>query len=123
MLATCSGQRKYELALDTDSDSDSDSDSDGPDTESSHKAGAFSTSPTSSASTDTIDNSIRLWSVPGAFAWYVDGQRWIEPGTSTAGEEHAAVGNDVSMSVVVETTESLPVSELDAVGGHLWPQK
>ncbi|KAF9964934.1 Telomerase Cajal body protein 1 [Mortierella alpina] len=90
MLATSSGQRKYELdclAKDSDSDSDMDSDSDsGVDKGASSQDEAEAITPRSISS--TVDNSIRLWSLPGEYAWYVNGQKWTE--SSIAVEESAS---------------------------------
>ncbi|KAG0041731.1 Telomerase Cajal body protein 1 [Gryganskiella cystojenkinii] len=115
MLATSSGQRKYELALDSDSDSDSDTDShsDASDRESESRVGVSLT-----ASTATLDNSIRLWSIPGAFTWYVDGQLWSEPGANPTDEVSSTVENNASTDMILETTESLPESEIDGDCGQ-----
>ncbi|KAI8594441.1 WD40-repeat-containing domain protein, partial [Dissophora ornata] len=46
ILATCSGQRKYDLDLDSSDSSDAEDD------------------------TALVDNSIRLWTLPGEYVWY-----------------------------------------------------
>jgi len=83
ILASCSGQRKYDLALnsstDSSSDSDSDSDTNLRDTggKSKHpKAQKTKASDDMDSTMSTIDNSIRLWALPGESVWYVNGQRW-----------------------------------------------
>ncbi|KAF9956951.1 Telomerase Cajal body protein 1 [Mortierella alpina] len=76
MIATSSGQRKYELdCLAEDSDADSDSDS-GVDHSVSSQGEDEKMTPRSIST--TVDNSIRLWSLPGEYVWYVNGQKWAE---------------------------------------------
>lgn len=104
---TSSGQRKYELALDSDSESDIESpnsefDSEPTYTRSSRTIGTLT-------SVETVDNSIRLWSIPGAYAWYVNGQRWNEADMATGHEPSTEADSEgaAAMDVVVESTESL----------------
>ncbi|KAG0195979.1 Telomerase Cajal body protein 1 [Mortierella sp. GBA30] len=86
MLATSSGQRKYELGcLDmSDSDSDSDHCDEAEDSEPglpmSKNVGVAIESSTSTV----VDNSIHLWSLPGEYVWYVNGQKWVESGMDMA---------------------------------------
>ncbi|KAG9321519.1 hypothetical protein KVV02_001952 [Mortierella alpina] len=104
MLATSSGQRKYELdcfAKDLNSDSDADSDSDsGVDNGASSQDDAEAITPKSIST--TVDNSIRLWSLPGEYSWYVNGQKWTESGVEI----------DVSAA---EPTAALSAPPLDTV--------
>lgn len=67
-------------------------------------------------SVETIDNSIRLWSIPGAFAWYVNGQRWSETDVATGNEPPTEVDSEgaSSMDVVVESTQSLQANVLSS---------
>ncbi|KAK3816080.1 MAG: WD40-repeat-containing domain protein, partial [Benniella sp.] len=90
ILASCSGQRKYDLALnsstDSSSDSDSDSDTNLRDTAGKNKhpkARKTKASDDMDSTVSTIDNSIRLWALPGESIWYVNGQRW----DATSGNE------------------------------------
>ncbi|KAG0075243.1 Telomerase Cajal body protein 1 [Podila epicladia] len=80
MLATSSGQRKYDLDLSeppssSEDDSNSDSEIQQPARRSSLGPSTITTSETVET---TIDNSIRLWSTPGEYKWYVNGQQWTE---------------------------------------------
>ncbi|KAG0331094.1 Telomerase Cajal body protein 1 [Podila horticola] len=78
MLATSSGQRKYELDLsEPASSSEDDSDSDSEDQQPARRTSPGpSTVTTSETAETTIDNSIRLWSIPGEYKWYFNGQPW-----------------------------------------------
>ncbi|KAG0033142.1 Telomerase Cajal body protein 1 [Podila clonocystis] len=79
MLATSSGQRKYDLDLsEPPSSSEDDSDSDSKDQQPARRSPGPSTIVTSETAETTIDNSIRLWSIPGEYKWYVNGQQWTE---------------------------------------------
>ncbi|GJJ68978.1 telomerase Cajal body protein 1 [Entomortierella parvispora] len=97
LLATSSGQRKYELALDSESESDSDIS----DSESDLATTDASTSRTVETLPleDTIDNSIRLWSIPGALAWYVNGLRWSDTDVATGNEPSTGVDNEGASSM------------------------
>lgn len=108
LLATSSGQRKYELGLESDSDSDdSDSDSEeGPKDLAQTSSTAREPIP-SAATTTTIDNSIRMWSMPGAFAWFVNGQRWSETEVGGAGQEQTSLSGDMSMDIMSEETTTV----------------
>ncbi|KAF9148868.1 Telomerase Cajal body protein 1 [Linnemannia schmuckeri] len=98
MLATSSGQRKYELfGIDnTTSDSDSDSNSD----VESHSKVEQSTTSVQGKDFDppVIDNSISLWTLPGEYVWYVNGQRWSEPST-----QEGVTANGVSEAMTDST--------------------
>ncbi|KAI7827182.1 WD40-repeat-containing domain protein [Gamsiella multidivaricata] len=101
ILATCSGQRKYDLALDSSSSSGSDS-SDSSDSEDDGEKmgnGVFKgLSGASKAVVNVVENSVRLWSLPGESVWYVNGQRWGESGmgaTDTADPSPLAGSSDV----------------------------
>ncbi|KAF9431444.1 Telomerase Cajal body protein 1 [Entomortierella beljakovae] len=95
ILATSSGQRKYELSFDsTDSDSEH---SEPEDVDEGHDTVMENTGPlnqpnnsilsgTKEYDIPIIDNSIRLWSLPGQYVWYVNGQRWTEPDSTEAGK-------------------------------------
>ncbi|KAF9908174.1 Telomerase Cajal body protein 1 [Linnemannia zychae] len=108
MLATSSGQRKYELFDSDDSDSDSEEDSE----EESQQT------PESTLDKDfeppVIDNSISLWSLPGEYVWYVNGQRWAAADQSTKqqqeGEDVNAVANaaDSTMALDERINSSTP---------------
>lgn len=80
LLATSSGQRKYDLDLsETPSSSEDDSESDSEEQQSARKTRPPPSTIAASETTETtIDNSIRLWSISGEYKWYVNGQQWTE---------------------------------------------
>ncbi|KAF9282736.1 Telomerase Cajal body protein 1 [Mortierella antarctica] len=80
MLATSSGQRKYDLDLsEPPSSSEDDSNSDSENLQPARRTSPGpSTIRTLETAETTIDNSIRLWSTPGEYKWYVNGQQWTE---------------------------------------------
>ncbi|KAI9233030.1 MAG: WD40-repeat-containing domain protein [Podila humilis] len=87
LLATSSGQRKYDMDLSEPPSSEDDSESDSEDQQSARKTQPPPlTIATSETTETTIDNSIRLWSIPGEYKWYVNGQQWTEETVS----EHVA---------------------------------
>ncbi|KAF9130377.1 Telomerase Cajal body protein 1 [Mortierella sp. 14UC] len=104
MLATSSGQRKYELfdSNDFSSDSNSDSDSDSEDVGGAEKIVAESILDEDFAPA-LIDNSISLWTLPGEYVWYVNGQRWNATDQSVQQEDEG--GNTIGASV--ESTTAL----------------
>jgi hypothetical protein len=94
ILATSSGQRKYDLALDSsDSESDSDSNSDA-DTDTDAGLTAADNSNATTTTPSIIDNTIRLWALPGDSVWYVDGQRWEGTSMDVDGTAAESAGND-----------------------------
>lgn len=105
MLATSSGQRKYELDLsEPASSSEDDSDSDSEDQQPARRTSPGpSTVTTSETAETTIDNSIRLWSIPGEYKWYVNGQPWIYEtaseyvATETLADNNAPEGESASI--------------------------
>ncbi|KAF8935400.1 Telomerase Cajal body protein 1 [Haplosporangium gracile] len=110
MLATSSGQRKYELfgTSNTNSDSDSDSDSD---VESHSKVEQAITSVQGKYSDSAvIDNSISLWTLPGEYVWYVNGQRWSEPSTkedaTVNGEGEAMVDSTMVLDERIKSSST-----------------
>ncbi|KAF9165574.1 Telomerase Cajal body protein 1 [Actinomortierella ambigua] len=94
ILATSSGQRKYRLQNTSLSDTDSDSDYES-ESENSARGGKRDQAADGVAKgEEQIDNSLRMWSLPGQQVWYVDGQRWglptehdIEPAPTIMAEE------------------------------------
>jgi hypothetical protein len=87
IIATSSGQRKYELSLDvgdSDSDSHSEQDLDQKVKRNDNKRTEGDESLSSDrhyleiSESTVIDNSICLWSLPGQYAWYVNGVKWTE---------------------------------------------
>ncbi|KAF9428063.1 Telomerase Cajal body protein 1 [Podila epigama] len=101
MLATSSGQRKYDLDLSISSSDESDSDME-------ESISTLTSTPQQvgdvhvhvvtedSAGNDVesesqIDNSIRLWSIPGEYKWYVDGQLWTGEIYSNSVTEASAI--------------------------------
>ncbi|KAF9333193.1 Telomerase Cajal body protein 1 [Linnemannia elongata] len=110
MLATSSGQRKYELfsssSANSDSNSDSDSDDEGP--------GINGLSTTSVQDKDfepaVIDNSISLWTLPGEYVWYVNGQRWTgqsaQEGTNMNEESEVAVDSTMALDERIKSSST-----------------
>lgn len=94
MLATSSGQRKYELSGSSNADSDSNSDSDSDDEVPSNNDQTTTSVQDKGFESAVIDNSISLWTLPGEYVWYVNGQRWTgqsaQEGTTVNGESEAA---------------------------------
>ena len=107
MLATSSGQRKYELFGSSNADSDSNSDSDSDD-----KAPSNSGQTTSVQDKDfepaVIDNSISLWALPGEYVWYVNGQRWTSQSaqecTTVNGESEAAGESTMTLDEQIKSS-------------------
>ncbi|KAF9275875.1 Telomerase Cajal body protein 1 [Mortierella alpina] len=117
MLATCSGQRKYELdcfAKDSDSDTESDSDSGVEDAVSSQDD-AEAIAPKSVST--TVDNSIRLWSLPGEYAWYVNGQKWTDSGMEIeeSASEPAAALEAPPLDTMMTSEEDVRVEDHAAI--------
>ncbi|KAF9090231.1 Telomerase Cajal body protein 1 [Mortierella sp. AM989] len=103
ILATSSGQRKYELSLDSN-ESDSSDSSDSEDDNEIKDTGMKKVEPPSQSKVSepyalkipdkaAIDNSIRLWSLPGEYVWYVNGQRWTESESTDITDSSAASYN------------------------------
>ncbi|KAG0311093.1 Telomerase Cajal body protein 1 [Dissophora globulifera] len=90
ILATCSGQRKYDMDLEDGSDTDmsSSSEEDEPlvsDVSTSQEKVLLTNSlGANDGARSTIDNSIKLWTLPGDYAWYLNGQRY--DGASSGGD-------------------------------------
>lgn len=104
ILATSSGQRKFDLVLNSSSDSSSDSDSNSAGMKSSKWATPKKSEGSGGTATSTIDNSIRLWGLPGDSVWYVDGQRWD--------------GSDMAVDGTVETGGNGGGEQLEATTGE-----
>ncbi|KAF8964448.1 Telomerase Cajal body protein 1 [Entomortierella lignicola] len=107
ILATCSGQRKYELSLDSDESDSSDSESinqDSNDTEMkkvdppSQSVILDSIYDINNSEKETIDNSIRLWSLPGDYVWYVNGQRWSNPAEMNTTDQQSTTNLNLEQS-------------------------
>ncbi|KAF9913234.1 Telomerase Cajal body protein 1 [Lobosporangium transversale] len=114
LLATCSGQRKYELLFHSlDSSSDASDVEEGGERElgnqKTEKKGVAAQDSKGSEGPGTppvktvsyIDNSIRLWTLPGDYVWYVDGQRWSESTSISA----------MDATMPVSPSPSYPVSQ------------
>ncbi|KAF9354696.1 Telomerase Cajal body protein 1 [Mortierella sp. NVP85] len=104
ILASCSGQRKFDLALNssTDSSSDSDSDSDTNLRDTGPKAQKTKASDGMDSTLSTIDNSIRLWALPGESVWYVNGQQWDATSMADPNVPMESGGNEDVTSVDAE---------------------
>ncbi|RUS26713.1 WD40-repeat-containing domain protein, partial [Jimgerdemannia flammicorona] len=97
LLASCSGQRKYTLPDESDSDTETDSDDSDDSRMREDDRGAVSPLPAMST-----DNSLKIWRLPGGYAWYVDGYRWDGGATETAGEDGGVEAVDMEVSAVLE---------------------
>jgi len=88
MLATSSGQRKYELPCGDDSASHSDSDADSDDEGGGKGASQIDTGSILAIDSEPagIDNSVSLWTLPGEYVWYVNGQRWTDQSSQSTQE-------------------------------------
>ncbi|KAG0007410.1 Telomerase Cajal body protein 1 [Entomortierella chlamydospora] len=110
LLATSSGQRKYELLLNSD-DSDSSESEDSEDIKENIDTEMKKVEPPSQSKISepqdpgepekaTIDNSIRIWTLPGEYVWYVNGQRWNESTSmDTTDPSLASLNPDLSVSL------------------------
>ncbi|KAG0286547.1 Telomerase Cajal body protein 1 [Linnemannia gamsii] len=108
VLATSSGQRKYELSGANDTDSDSDSNSND---EFQNKLDQATMSVQGKDFEPTvIDNSISLWTLPGDYIWYVNGQRWSDPSaqedTTTNGESEAVVDSTMALDERINSSST-----------------
>lgn len=110
ILATSSGQRKYELFSSSSANSDSNSDSDSDD----ESPGINGQSITSVQDKDfepaVIDNSISLWTLPGEYVWYVNGQRWTgqsaQEGTNMNEESEVAVDSTMALDERIKSSST-----------------
>ena len=60
-----------------------------------------------------VDNSIRLWTLPGEYVWYVNGQRWVEStGMDSTGSD-ANPSSDATV-VVVDGAQGGSATESEA---------
>ncbi|KAF9198693.1 Telomerase Cajal body protein 1 [Haplosporangium sp. Z 27] len=107
ILATCSGQRKYELSLDSDESDSSDSESINQDSNDTELKKVDSPSQSvildsiydiNNSEKETIDNSIRLWSLPGDYVWYVNGQRWSNPAEMNTTDQQSTTNLNLEQS-------------------------
>ncbi|KAF9346738.1 Telomerase Cajal body protein 1 [Mortierella sp. AD094] len=122
LLATSSGQRKYELDS-NDSDSSDSSDSEGikenidTDMEMVEPPSQSKVSePHDLSEPDrvTIDNSIRIWPLSGEYVWYVNGQRWSEStGMDTADPSSTSLNPDLSASLDSESAASAAAATVE----------
>ncbi|KAF9084879.1 Telomerase Cajal body protein 1 [Mortierella sp. AD031] len=122
MLATSSGQRKYELYGSID-----DSDSSDPDSDDENRNGSINADKTSarqeedSEQPSVIDNSVSIWTLPGEYVWYVNGQRWTNDDASSTTQEGITTKEEVAVAdsamVLDERIQSSTPSGEDVVMG------
>ncbi|KAF9134604.1 Telomerase Cajal body protein 1 [Mortierella sp. GBA39] len=115
MLATNSGQRKYELSGSCNADSDSNSDTDSDDEALCNSGQATTSIQDKDFEPAVIDNSICLWTLPGEYVWYVNGQRWTgqsaQEGTTVNGESEAAGDSTMTLNERI-TSSSTPSGDV-----------
>lgn len=99
LVASCSGQRKFLLSED-DGNPGSDVESDEESDEDQMRVGGERGAAPLSLFTPKIDNSLKVWRLPGNYVWYVDGYRW--EGEAIEGE--VAVRKEGETVVVEERT-------------------
>lgn len=110
MLATSSGQRKYELSGSSNADSDSNSDSDSDGEAPSNDGQVITSVQDKDVESAVIDNSISLWTLSGEYVWYVNGQRWTDQsaqeGTTVNGESEAAVDSTMALGERIKSSST-----------------